>query len=178
MPNVRRIDPKEMIAEVQQLGGEIEQRLTRIFELSDALYSSVRHGQFRQERERLDTDLRLLQARLDRINQRGGEAPEMLRQLHSAIQEIERQLSVHQDVAPVYAMFANAWKRLAGSMHQGLRRTASVGRVLEQIQQKHGITQQAREIPPAPAPATGASTGVDELVELYGEETVNHAASD
>ena len=177
MPNVKRLDPKEMIAEVQQLGDEIEQRLSRVFELSDALYSSVRHGQFRQERERLETDLRLLQARLDRVTQRGGEAPEFLSQLQAAIREIERQLDVHRDVVPIYTMFANAWKRLAGSMHQGLRRTASVNRVLEQIQQKHGLTQETHA-PAASPPPTQAGTGVDELVELYGEETVNHAASE
>jgi uncharacterized membrane protein YccC len=177
MPNPKRLDPKEIIAEVQQLGGEIEQRLSRIYELSDTLYSSVRHGHFRQERERLDQDLRLVRDRLERAARR-EESPELIAQLTNTVREIERQLDAHGEIVPVYTMFANAWKRLAGTMHQGLRRTASVDRVVHQVQRKHGVSEitEVRQQPPSPPPTQGM--GVEDLVELYGEETVNGHASE
>ncbi len=175
MPNPKRLDPIEIVTEVQQLGGEIEARLSRIFELSDTLYSSVRHGHFRQERERLENDLRLVRARFDRATAR-GESPDLLRQLQTASEQLERQLDAHGEIVPVYTMFANSWKRFAGSMHQGLRRTASVDRLVQQVQRKHGVTEVVEARPqPSPAPfARGA--GVEDLVELYGEETVNAAS--
>jgi hypothetical protein len=160
MPS-RRIEPQEIIAEVQQLGAEIEQRLSRVFELSETLYNSVRRGPFRQEKERLTADLQLIQTRLSR----GHEPPERVQQLDK--------LDAHEEIVPIYVMYANAWKRLAGSMHQGLRRTASVERLVSQIQRKHGVDEQATARPePAAAPAQGTGS-VEELIELYGEETVN-----
>lgn len=177
MPNTRRMDPKEIIAEVQQLGGDVERQLSRIFELSDALYASVRHGHFRQERERLEGDLRLLRDRFDRATAR-VEAPETLRPLQAAIDGLVHQLEVHTEVVPVYTMFANSWKRFAGSMHAGLRRASNINRLVVQVQQKHGLTNQPqRATPPSPT-ASATSSGVDDLVELYGEETVNYATSE
>jgi len=168
MPS-RRIEPQEIIAEVQQLGAEIEQRLSRVFELSETLYNSVRRGPFRQEKERLTADLQLIQTRLSR----GHEPPERVQQLEATARQIEDKLDAHEEIVPIYVMYANAWKRLAGSMHQGLRRTASVERLVSQVQRKHGVDEQATERPePAAAPAQGTGS-VEELMELYGEETVN-----
>lgn len=172
MPNAKRMDPREIVAEVQQLGGEIEQRLSRIFELSDTLYNSVRHGHFRQERERLETDLRLVRARFDRALQ-NNESPELLRQLQATVEVIERQLEAHREIVPVYTMFSNSWKRFAGSMHQGLRRNASIDRVVQQVQRKHGVDEVVTSRPQPPVPPANRNSGVEDLVELYGEETVN-----
>ncbi len=177
MPNAKRLDPREIIAEIQHLGGEVEQRVARIYELSETLYGSIRHGHFRHERDRLEQDLRLVHARLDRAIQR-EEPHEQIRQLQEAERAIERQLDAHGDIVPVYTLFANSWKRFAGTIHQGLRRAASVDRVVVQVQQKHGVSEIVEAASqPAPAPAQ-PGMGVEELVELYGEETVNAHASE
>lgn len=170
------MDPREVIAEVQQLGGEIEQRLARIFELSESLYSSVRHGHFRQERDRLEIDLRLVQDRFDR-GTRNNESPELLRRLQATATEIQRQLDAHNEIVPVYTMFANGWKRFAGSIHSGLRRTASIGRIVQQVQQKHGVNDVAEARPQPPVTPQAAQTSASELIELYGEEMID-ASSD
>jgi hypothetical protein len=172
MPSLRRTDPKEIIAEVQELSGDVERNLARIFELSDTLYASVRHGYFRQERERLETDLRLLEVRLDQATYR-GEAPDTLRSLQSAVDGINHQLETHKEIVPVYTMFANAWKRFAGSMHNGLRRASSVNRLVIQVHNKHGLAQHTAPVTPTPQPPQTNGASVDDLVELYGEETLN-----
>lgn len=172
MPNEKRLDPRVAIAEVQQLTGEIEERLSRIFILSDTIYTSVRHGHFRQERERIDNDLRLVQSRLDRATSR-GEPHATLLQLQNTAYDLERQLEAHDAIVPIYMRWSNAWKRLAGSMHQGLRRTASMDRVVLQVQQRHGVTSAPTPQAPPPSPPPTQGGGVEELVELYGEETVN-----
>lgn len=171
MPSMRRVEPGALVAEIQQLSGEVEQRLTRIFELSDTLYSSVRHGSFRQDRERLEADLQLVQARLDRAIAR-GEAHDYLIQLQNTVRELERQREAHIEVVPVYVMYANSWKRFAGSMHQGLRRASSTNRLIAQVQQKYGNSAETHAATPPPPPSRAASA-VDDLVELYGEETIN-----
>lgn len=172
MPSLRRTDPKEIVAEIQQLGGEVERNLTRMFELSDTLYASVRHGHFRQERERLETDLRLLENRLDQAIHR-GEAPDTIRSLQSAVDGINHQFEAHKEIVPVYTMFANAWKRFAGSMHNGLRRASSVNRLVVQVHNKHGLTQHPAQVTSTSPAHEVPGASVDELVELYGEETVN-----
>jgi hypothetical protein len=172
MPNAKRLDPTEIIAEVQTLSSEIDQRLSRLLELSDTLYNSVRHGHFRQERERLEADRRLLAARLDRAMQR-QEPHDTLRQLQGALDGIDAQLAAHHDVVPVYTLFANSWKRFAGSMHQGMRRAASVNRIVRQVQEKHGVEHEAQARREAQPATTSPDVSIDELVELYGEETVN-----
>ena len=177
MPNLRTMDPMAIIAEIQELGGEIEVRLSRIFELSDTLYSSVRHGHFRQQRERLETDLRLVTARLERAMTQ-GEAPAALQQIQGAVDNLEHQLEGHHEIIPVYTMFANSWKRFAGSMHQGLRRAHNMSRLVRQVQQKHGLTSQATSPTPATPQAQPPGGGGDDLMELYGEDTVNYASSD
>jgi hypothetical protein len=172
------MDPRDIITEIQQLGGEIEVRLARIFELSESLYSSVRHGHFRQQRERLEIDHRLVGDRLDRAT-RNNERPEMLRTLQATLDVIERQLEAHNEIVPVYTMFANGWKRFAGSINSGLRRTVSIGRVVQQVQQKHGVSDAAEAPARPPTTPQADQTSVNELIELYGEETVQaYAASD
>src|SRR5271163_440259 len=119
----KHLEPVATIEEVRRLRGEIEQRVARVFELSDTLYNSVRRGNFRLERNRIEADIQLLQTRLDRAV-RHNEAPEARQQLQSAIDGAEHRLKEHEEIVPVYLAFANSWKRFAGAMHQGLRRTA------------------------------------------------------
>jgi hypothetical protein len=172
MPSTKRLNPMEIIAEVQDLRGEIEHRAARIFELSDILYTSVRHGHFRQERERLQADIQLLDSRLSRATSH-EEPHETLRQIQAALDGAQYQLALHEGAVPVYTMFANAWKRFAGSMHAGIRRTASIDRLVAQLQQRQGVTEAAqggtRQSPPTPTP----EGSVEELVELYGEAVTN-----
>jgi hypothetical protein len=174
-------DPAEIIAEVRSLRGEVELRIMRILELSDVMYTSVRRGDFRQERERIESDIRLLEARLDRaMRQEEPQDPEARRrflegrqQLQSAIDGATLKLAQHLEVVPVYTAFSNTWKRFAGTMYQGLRRTASVDRLVAQVQQKHGLTQASTPETQASPPPQAPDEGVNELIELYGEETVN-----
>jgi len=172
MPSTKRLNPMEIITEVQSLRGEIEQRMSRIFELSEVLYGSVRHGQFRQERERIEADLHLLETRLAQATRR-EEPNEILRQLQLAVDGARYQLDLHDEAVPVYTMFANAWKRFSGTMYQGLRRTASIDRLIGQVQEKQGVTPGTPAQPTTDQAPQLPDGGVNDLVELYGEETVN-----
>lgn len=173
MPS-KRLNPMEAISEVQHLRGEIEQRMARIFELSETLYSSVRHGHFRQERARIEADLHLLEARLHQATRR-EEPHETLRQLQQAVDGARYQLDLHDEVVPVYTAFANSWKRFAGTMYQGLRRASAIDRIVAQVQEKQGVRPTSPIELPVPTPAYVPEGGVEELVELYGEE-VTHAS--
>ena len=161
----RHLQPVATIEEVRRLRVEIEQRVARVFELSDALYNSVRRGNFRLERNRIEADIQLLQTTLERAV-RHNEAAETRQQLQAALSVAEHRLKDHEEILPVYLAFANSWKRFAGSMHQGLLRTASVDRVIDQVHRKQGTTEE----PPREAqrPQEEAAQ-VDDLVELYGE---------
>jgi hypothetical protein len=174
MPSNRRQEPTQVIAEIQQLGSEIEQRLTRIFELSDTLYSSCRHGHLRQERTRMETDLRLLHARMDRAI-RAQEPHDLLRQIQGALDNLERQLEANEETVPIYTMYSNAWRRFAGSLHQGLRRTAGVNRLVQQVERKYGVTAEAAPPPQPPARSQATPEAVNDLMELYGGDTVDYA---
>lgn len=141
-------------------------RVARIFELSDGLYSSVRRGSFRLERDRIEADIQLLQSRLERAVQR-DEPAETRQQLQAAVDGAQIKLHNYQEVVPVYLAFANAWKRFAGAMHQGLMRTASVDRVVDQVHLKQGRLEDAlaRQTEPAETP----EETIQDLVELYGD---------
>jgi hypothetical protein len=161
----KHLQPLAVIEEVRRLRQEVEQRVARIFELSDTFYNSVRRGDFRLERNRIEADLQLLQTRLDQAVRR-GESSDARRTLQAAIDGADQRLKDHEEIVPVYLAFANSWKRFAGSMHQGLLRTASVDRVVDMVHRKQGTMdepeQKARE-PRAEEPL------VDDLVELYGD---------
>lgn len=161
----RHLEPVATIEEVRRLRGEIEQRVARVFELSDTLYNSVRRGNFRLERNRIEADIQLLQTRLDRAI-RHNEAHEARQQLQSAIDGAEHRLKEHEEIVPVYLAFANSWKRFAGAMHQGLLRTASVDRVVDQVHRKQRITE---DVPKEAQKPPEEEAQVDDLVELYGE---------
>jgi hypothetical protein len=167
MPSSRNLQPLAVVAEVRHLREEIEQRVARIFELTDTLYNSVRRGNFRLERDRIEADIQLLQSRLEQSVRR-GEPTETRQQLQAAVDGAQTRLAHHQEVTPVYLAFANTWKRFAGSMHQGLLRTASVDRVIEQVHRKQGLTEEASEQKPEPS-KTPEST-IQDLVELYGDD--------
>ena len=160
----RHLQPVEVIAEVRRLRGEIDQRVARIFELSDTLATSVKRGNFRLERDRIEADIQLLQSRLERTVQQDG-PPETRQQLQAAVDGAQAQLSFYEETVPVYIMFANTWKRFAGSMHQGLLRTASVDRVVDTLQRRQGIEEPSKQAPTAQTP----ESPVEDLVELYGD---------
>lgn len=89
---------------------------------------------------------------------------------------------------PSRILYANAWGRLAGAVGQGLRRTSSADRILERPERErheredrerreHAVQarREAREHKRAINPSLIPSDGVDDLVELFGQEVVNHA---
>jgi len=156
-----------VVAEVRQLREEVEQRVARIFELSEGLYNSVRRGSFRLERDRIEVDIQLLQNRLEQAVRR-EESPETRQQLQAALDGAQTKLHNYQEAVPVYLAFANTWKRFSGSMHQGLMRTASVDRVVEQVRRKQGVMEEAPER--KPERSEEPATDIQDLVELYGDD--------
>jgi hypothetical protein len=168
-----RLDPKIVIAEVQELHADVDQRMLRILELSESLYDSVRRGDFRRAGLQLEADVVAIQGRLEWAV-RHHQPPEVIQNLHASLDRAKVQLAGHDEIAPVYALYANAWRRLASSMYQGGRRMASVNRMVSQVQQKQGLTVETA--PPTPKDEPPSPTeAVEDLLELYGEDTVNYA---
>lgn len=92
------------------------------------------------------------------------------------------------DRTPSRILFANAWGRFSGAVGQGLRRASSADRVLEvpererqdreerdRREEARKVRQEAREHKRNINPSLIPSDGVEDLVELFGQEVVNHA---
>ncbi len=83
------------------------------------------------------------------------------------------------DYTSRYVTFANAWTRFGSMIEGGIRRTSSATRLVETIprekmeaEEKTARDAKLAERKPKAAPDHGQA----DLVSLYGEEMVNHAA--
>lgn len=89
-----------------------------------------------------------------------------------------RQTAVNE-VASVFALYSNTWHRFAGMVLQGVRRTVSSERIMKRLEETRRVTSEAEShasaSPPKRAKEPVAQAPMEDLVALYGEETVNHA---
>lgn len=89
-----------------------------------------------------------------------------------------RQAAVNE-VASVFALYSNTWHRFAGMVLQGVRRTTSSERIMKRLEEKRRVTAESGTTPSTPVPKRTkepvAEVPMEDLVALYGEETVNHA---
>ena len=118
---------------------------------------------------------------------------ERLFELSKVLYTKARRSDVVDDRTSAFVLYANAWTRFSGMVGQGLRRTASVDRVLrvaqqnERDRQEHERQEQARGVQEAKREAKREnsrasnlsfvpSPGVEDLVALYGQEVVGYAS--
>ena len=125
------------------------------------------------------------------------ESAEIVKEIHSVRDEMDRlaarmvELSqaLYSKVrrAPAdgftsrYVTFANAWTRFGSMVDGGIRRTASVSRLVEtirreQVEAEEHAEQEARQAEKRAAQQQAAPQATPDLVELYGQEMVSHAA--
>jgi hypothetical protein len=112
--------------------------------------------------------VREIHATRDEMNRLAARMVELSQVLYSRVRRAPA-----DDFTSRYLAFANAWTRFGGMVDGGLRRTSGVTRLVESIQrEKAEVESEGQKVKPVAPPASPAP----DLVELYGQEMVNHAA--
>ena len=155
--NLARSTPEQLVAEIRQAREDLEDTARYMAEASMLLHTKTRQAPFREAARQT--------ANIPEGTHR--EAAERLQQ--AALSE----------VSSIYTLYANTWQRFAGMVLQGVRRTTSSERIMRRFEEKRGVATEVEEEapPPAPRPVLVPETQnpMEDLVELYGVETVNHA---
>lgn len=80
------------------------------------------------------------------------------------------------DYTSRYVTFANAWTRFGSMVDGGLRRTASVSRLVANIRREQVEAEEKDEREATQEKRVEPQTASTDLVELYGQEMVTYAA--
>ena len=80
------------------------------------------------------------------------------------------------DYTSRYVTFANAWTRFGSMVDGGLRRTASVSRLVANIRREQVEAEEKAEREATQEKRVEPQTASTDLVELYGQEMVTYAA--
>ena len=127
---------------------------------------------------------------------RNLESVEIVREIHSVRDEMDRlaarmvelsqalyskvRRAPADDYTGRYVTFANAWTRFGSMVDGGLRRTSSVSRLVETIRREQAEAEEHAErearLADKRAAREAETSASPDLVELYGQEMVSHAA--
>lgn len=166
--NSSLMTPDEIVQEIKEIRGEIERSADRLYELARVLYTKVKRTD-PQERMVPRSDSQEQTDSRPELQKRGRDTQNIPTTVRSSL-----------------STYANAWARFAGVVGQGLRRTASIDRVLKLAHQQEQDRQEQRQrlqdrenrrIKKVTSPSSLIpSEGVEDLVALYGQEVLDHAS--
>ena len=155
--NLSRLSPEQLVLQIRQACEELEEAARYMGEASLLLHTKTRRPDFREAA-----------ARTARVPS-------------GAAREVEARIRAEavSDISSVYTLYANTWQRFAGMVLQGVRRTTSSERIMKRLEEKQILTSdpEPEEAPPTPKTETPTETPLlmEDLVALYGVETVTHA---
>lgn len=155
--NLSRMKPEQLVVEIRRACEVLEDAAHYMGEASMILHTQTRRPDFREAAGRT--------ASIPDNTPR--EAAERIRRETVA------------DVSSVYTLYANTWQRFSGMILQGIRRTIPSQRIMKRLEEKQGFTHgsslEITEEPRRRKATPEAQTSMNDLVELYGIETVNYA---
>lgn len=127
---------------------------------------------------------------ISEIGELRGEVSRLSTRLHelSRVLYAKARRSTDGDASPSWALYANAWARFSGAIGQGLQRITTADQVLKTAQQRMQERKDRQDRDKAAqerrdrrahretmATPLIPSSGVEDLVELYGQDVVTHA---
>lgn len=148
--NLARLSPEQLVGEIRQAKADIEATARYLGQAAMLLHAQARRSDFREEAGR-------------RMVVPEGTPREVAERLR-------RDAGV--ETSGVYTLYANTWQRFAGMVLQGTRRTASSDKILRRLDGRQSVVGEGGGAPPPPSPV---SAPTNDLMELYGVETVTHA---
>lgn len=151
--NLATATPEQLVAEIRRARADIEASARYMATASAMLHAKSRRADFREAARQTATVP-------------DGAPREVIARLQDA---------AYVEVSSTFMLYANTWQRYAGMVLQGVRRSSSAERIMQRLEDKRQLT--TPEPPPVPRRASEPqpSTMMEDLVELYGVETVNHA---
>jgi hypothetical protein len=155
--NISHFTPDQLVAEIRRAREDLEDTARYMGAASLLLHARTRRSDFRES------------ARQTAVipEDTSREATERLRQ--TALNE----------ASSIYTLYANTWHRFSGMILQGVKRTASSERIMRRLEDKRVVARDVEPVTPTPqvkpVKEPEAPAPMNDLVELYGIETVTHA---
>ena len=152
--NLASLGSDQLVTEIRRAREELEDTARYMAAASIHLHAKVRRSDFREAASRT------------------ASVPE------GAPREVADRLRQEaiSDVSSVYILYSNTWQRFAGMVLQGVRRTTTSERIMRKMEEKRGVLEEAPPPPPKKRVLSSEDQpAMEDLVNLYGIETVTHA---
>ena len=149
--NLARMSPPQLVEEIRQAQADITALARHMGQVAALLHTQARKPDFRE------------------VEGRKASIPDGAPR--EVVERLQRDAGI--ETSGVYTLYANTWQRFAGMVLQGVRRTTSSDRILRRLEERHPADPRP-PAPPVPTPQPAAPS-TNDLMELYGIETVTHA---